>query len=91
MTRKPFLLRGYYGPAYAQDMPHSLCFAIGGRPDLMTRPTDLGRMILAAFDFQMIWGCSPESVMNGRPKWGFSLRARSDIPEIAERLAGGVE
>jgi hypothetical protein len=91
MRHKPLLFRAYYGPCDYMDMPHRLVVGVGLRPDLMTRPEDRGRMTLSVFGFEMVWGCYPESVMRGRPKWFFSACARSDVSEIAERLAGGVE
>jgi hypothetical protein len=89
--RKPVWLWLSYGRDWLMDIPHHLFVGLGLRPDLMTRKDDEGRMVLAAFAFDMSWGCYPESVMDGRPKWFFRSLSRSDIPEIAERLAGGPE
>jgi hypothetical protein len=89
--RRPWLMRFYYGPDYSMDMPHNLMIGIGGRPDLLKEPEDLGRMVPVVFGMDATWGCYPESVERGHPKWYFSFRARSEISEIATRLAGGPE
>lgn len=84
------LFAWYVGPAYAEDYTLQVSFAVGLRGDLLTR-ADLGRMIPCVLGFYLIAGRAWEDRERGRLNWVFRPRWRSEIGEIARRLAGGDE
>lgn len=63
----------HFGYDVLRDRPWTMRLAIWPRPNLMTRDTDLGRMVLCLFEFEVVWG----------PRFCF----RNDVHEIADRLA----
>lgn len=81
----------YVGPGSYMDVWGQISFGFMGRRDLMNRWRDEGRYILAVFEFELIFGPTRESIEDGNWRWVFWPRFRSDVDEIALRLAGGPE
>ena len=61
------------GPDYYRDRPLQFSFVLWPRLDLMDRRADQGRLVLCLFAMSITWG------------WKFYFR--SDVGEIADRLA----
>ena len=84
----------YVGPCYYADFPLSVSLGAMARPDLMGKG-DEGRMVPVLFAFDVLLGPTREAVEDGLGRdpqyWLFRPRFRSEVGEIARRLAGGDE
>lgn len=81
----------YFGPDEYFAVWRRIVIGFLGRRDLMTQPGDEGALVLAAFSFECSFGPTWESMEDRRWRWVWWPRFRSDITEIARRLAGGDE
>lgn len=90
--RKMRWFDGYIGRYRYGDFPFCIELLFLGRPDLMTKPEDEGRMPLAVLDVRLLIGPTYAAIEDGRWwRWVFRPLIRSDVSQIAARLAGGVE
>ncbi|NDE05188.1 MAG: hypothetical protein EB003_11155 [Flavobacteriia bacterium] len=80
----------YVGPDYYSAYTLSIVLAIGIRGDLMKKGED-GMVIPCVLAVEIISGRSFEDKEDGRLNWVFRIKFRSEIGEIARRMAGGNE
>lgn len=80
----------HFGRAWYADIWREMSLGLLGRRDLMTRPDDEGRYILAVLAVTVIFGPTSEAIEDygfWSAPWRFRVHWRSDAAEIAQRLA----
>jgi hypothetical protein len=84
--RKPVWIFVFFGPSDI-DALYKLEILLGWRPDLMHPQTDRYKRIPCVWGLQIKW--YDKVLREAWGKLGLNLRTRSNVGEIARRLAGG--
>ena len=90
-TSRMWWFNWYHGRSWEFDGPRVFHLGFMGRKDLMRWSDDEGRLTPCVADFRVYYGRTAEARMEGRLDWFVRFSWRSEVGEIARRLAGGDE